>query len=419
MLGFSAICLFFGGFGAWAALAPLSSAASAPGQVRALAYRKTIQHLEGGIIRELLVGEGDIVEQGQVMVRLEDVQARSSSELIERQYWALQAQEARLLAEREGAAQVVYPINLAARRSEAQIRAMLDGQDRIFEGRKASLANQVGIMEQRAAQLESQIDAHRAQLLASDDQIRLLEEEVATVRDLTERGYEKRPRLMGLERELAQLKGDRGEQLGMIARAKQQILESHLQIADLRNAQSKEIEAELREVQTRMNELEDRLSAASDVQNRTEILAPHAGRVVQLRHVTTGGVIRPGDAILDLVPTSEEFVVEARISPLDIDSVRSGLDAEVRLLGLNQRSLPILLGKVASVSADVLTDQRSGERYYLAEISFPEEQLHRMSGINLYPGMPTDVLVVTGQSTLMGYFLEPVRDSFRKAFREH
>lgn len=418
LLGVTAIGVFFGGFGAWAALTPLSSAASAPGQVRVQSYRKTVQHLEGGIIQELLVKEGEVVKEGQVLVRLDDIQASASLELLNGQIRALRAQEARLLAERDGLAEVFYPEELLALRSEPQVEIILSGQNAIFDSRRVSLAGQVDLLEQRVSQLGSEIEAYQAQVHAAEIQIGLVEEEAATVRDLTERGYEKRPRLLALERELAKLNGDRGEQLGMIARAEQAIGEARLKIADLRNAQSKEVTAELRDVQIRLNELEDRLRVANDVQARTEILAPQAGRVVQLRHVTPGGIIRPGDAILDLVPINDEYVIEARISPLDIDTVHPGLDAEVRLTGLSQRRLPILLGKVVTVSADALTDERTGATYYLTEISLPLEQLPLSEDVQLHPGMPCDVLVVTGNRTPFEYFIDPIRDSFRKAFRE-
>lgn len=417
-LGLSAIAIFFGGFGAWAAFTPLSSAASAPGQVRVESYRKTVQHLEGGIIRDLLVKEGQVVEAGQALVRLDNLQANAASELIGGQYRALKAQEARLLAERDGLTKVVYPDALLELRSDPRTANMLDGQVAIFDSRRVSIEGQVELRERQVILLESEIAAFRAQHQAAEDQIALVEEEASTVRDLAERGYETRPRLLALEREVARLKGERGEHTGMIARAEQGIGQARLEIADLRNERSKEVTTELRDVQMRLGELEDRLRAADDVEARTVIVAPQAGRVVQLRHVTPGGVIRPGDPILDLVPTEDDFVIDARISTLDIDTVHPGLDAEVRLSGLSWRSLPILLGEVVSVSADVLTDERSGAGYYLAEIRFPDEQLRLMGDVQLYPGMPADVLVVTGMRTPLEYLLEPVTDSLRNAFRE-
>jgi HlyD family type I secretion membrane fusion protein len=232
------------------------------------------------------------------------------------------------------------------------------------------------------------------------------------------RGLEKRPTLLGLERALAQLEGTRGQQLGLIARTEQAIGEAKLQIASLRNTQAKEVAAELRDAQTKLGELEDRLRAAADIQGRTQIAAPQSGRVVNLRHYTPGGVVKPGEPLLDVVPQDDKLVIEARVSPLDIDTVHAGLDAEVKLTAFKQRRLPVLVGQVTSVSADALVDERTGQSFYTAQIELAADELARLNDIHLYPGMPAEVLVLTGARTPLEYFLDPLRDSFRRAFRE-
>ncbi|MCQ0988465.1 HlyD family type I secretion periplasmic adaptor subunit [Jiella marina] len=418
LVGVTTIALFFGGFGAWAVVTPIASAAYGSGQVRVEGRRKTVEHLEGGIVREIMVKEGDYVEEGQVLLRLDDVQASAMSELLESQLQSLRAAEARLMAERSGAEEITFPQSLLNARDNPRVEIAISGQTSIFENRRLSLEGRTDLLEQKIGQLKSQIQAHTAQRDSAERQILIVQEELKTVRDLTKRGFEKRPRLLALERELAQLRGERGEQVGMIASAEQSISEAKLQIVDLKNTRRDEVSAELQQTRTKISELTDRLTAASDVETRTAIVAPISGRIVQLQQVTTGGVVKPGEPILDIVPSDVELVIDARISPLDIDSVHTGLEAEIKLMAFKQRSLPILLGTVTSVSADALTDERSGTSYYTAEVRFTEEQRKMLQGLELYPGMPADVLVLTGERTPLEYFIEPIEDSFNKAFRE-
>lgn len=418
LVGLTTIGVFFGGFGAWAVVTPIASAAYGVGHVRVEGYRKTVEHLEGGIVQEIRVKEGDFVEQGQVLMQLDSVQASAMKEVVEGQLQALRAAEARLMAERGGADTISFPKSLLDAADDPQVQMAISGQKGIFENRKLSLEGRTDLLGQKMGQLRSQIEAHESQLASAERQIHIVQEELETVRDLTKRGFEKRPRLLALERELAQLRGEQGEQIGLIASAEQSISEAKLQIADLKNTRRDEVNAELQETRTRISELADRLRAARDVETRTAILAPISGRIVQLRQVTAGGVVKPGEPILDIVPSDVELVIDARISPIDIDSVHAGLEAEVKLTAFKQRSLPILIGTVTSVSADALTDERSGASYYTAEVRLTEEQRKMLQGLELYPGMPADVLVMTGERTPLQYFVEPIQDSFHKAFRE-
>ena len=418
LLGVSGIGIFFGGFGAWADLTPLSSAASGPGQIRAESHRKTVQHLEGGIVREILVKEGDLISEGQVLARLDDTQSSAKLGLLKGQNDALRALEARLIAERDGLPAVVYPLELGLRRSNPRVAETIAGQETIFASRRKSLRGQVEVLEQRISQLEAEIGSYQAQMTSAENQLRFVDEELETVRELFQRGLEKKPRLLVLEKQFAQLEGVKGQQVGLMARAQQAIGETKLQIAGLGNNEAKEVTAELREVQAKLAEFDDKLRAAVDVQERTEILAPQAGRVVKLRHFTLGGVLKPGEPLLDVVPQLDKLVIDARVSPVDIDMVHPGLDAEVKLSAFKQRSLPIILGKVQSVSADALSDDRTGHTFYLAQIELEPAELRRLKGIQLYSGMTAEVLILTGKRTPLRYLLDPLSDSFRKAFRE-
>lgn len=418
LLGVSAIGIFFGGFGAWAAFTPLSSAAFGPGQVRAESQRKTVQHLEGGIIRQILVKEGDHITERQVVARLDDTQSSAKLGLLRSQSDALRALDARLVAERDGASVVVYPLDLGLRRSDRRVAETLAGQDRIFVSRRKSLQDQVDVLEQRISQVEAEISSYRAQTTSAENQIRFVAEELDVVRDLYQRGLEKKPRLLALEKQRAQLEGYKGQQLGLIARAEQTIGETRLQIVGLRNAAVKDVTAELRDAQTQLAELDDKLRAAIDVQERTEIVAPQAGRVVKLRHFTSGGVLKPGEALLDVVPQHDKLIIDARVAPIDIDTVHPGLDAEIKLSAFKQRSLPVIIGKVLSVSADALSDDRTGQSFYVAQIELDAAELGRLKDVQLYSGMTAEVFILTGSRTALRYLLDPLFDSFRKAFRE-
>jgi HlyD family type I secretion membrane fusion protein len=418
LAGLLVAALSFGGFGTWAALAPLSSAVIASGHVRVDSHRKTVQHLEGGIIREILVREGDEVPTGAVLLRLDDTQSGATLDLLRGQHDALKALEARLEAERDGRAAVAFPPTLDARRGDPRVAAILSGQETIFASRRGALDSQFDILRQRVEQLRAEIGGYRAQVASLTAQAGLIQSELKSVEELVALGFERRPRLLALQREAASLAGNRGQQLGLIAKAEQSIGEADMQRASLVSTRANEVATELRDAQTKLVDIEERLRAALHVQGRTEILTPQAGRIVNLRHFTAGGVLRAGEAIVDLVPLEDKLVIEARIQPLDIDSVHQGLPAEIRLSAFRQRRTPMLQGTVTHVSADSLTDERSGVGYYVAQVEIGADQMARTEGIKLYPGMPVEVMIVTGARTALDYFFEPVRDSFRRAFRE-
>ena len=392
---------FFAGFGGWAALAPLSSATVAEGVIRVETHRKTVQHLEGGIVREILVNEGDKVTAGQVLMRLDKTQSGTTVSVLQDQQDALLALQARLEAERDGLDAIQFPPELSARQSDPKVATVVGGQQTIFDTRRQSLRAQLGILSQRVEQLGSEIAGHKAQLVSANEQIQLTQEEIATVTDLLNRGLERKPRLLALQRQQSYLEGSRGEQLGAIAKAQQEIGEAKLQSADLLDKRSSEIALELRDTQSRLLENRQKLGAAVDVDNRMEVVAPVSGQVVDLKVHTLGGVVRPGDALLDIVPQSDELVVEARVRPVDIDAVHAGQSAQVALTAYKQRTTPRLDGRLATVSADALIDESRHINYYSAEIHIDSSELARLNGVQLYPGMPAEVMIVTGERTLL------------------
>lgn len=417
-MGLAAIALFFGGLLLWSLVAPISSAAIAQGQVRVESYRKTIQHLEGGILRELLVKEGDVVRKGQILAHLDDTQAAATSSLYQGQWDALKVLEARLQAERDDLPAIRFAAGISARLGDPAVAEMAVGQQRIFASRRQSLVGQANIIRQKIAQLQAEIGAHRAQALSADEQMRLARDEAEDIRTLLKQGLSTKPRLLAMERQIAKLQGDKGQYLGMAARAQQMIAEANLELTNLRSTHLKEVTEELRDVQTKLAEFDERLRAALDVRQRTALVAPQAGRIVNIKQFTPGGVVQPGQAIMDIVPVGDTLVIDARVSPYDIDTVAAGLTAEVKLSAYKQRQLPVVMGAVVSVSADALFDERSGDSYYVAQVTLAPEEVEKLKGARLYPGMPAEVFIVTGRKSAISFLLEPIFDSYRRSFRE-
>jgi HlyD family type I secretion membrane fusion protein len=418
LAGLLAIALFFGGLGGWAALAPLASAAVAPGTVTVESNRKTVQHLDGGIISELLVRNGDRVAQGQVLLRLEDVESRAQYELLNGQRLALLAQQARLIAERDGLEDLPLPPDLASAGTDPQVAELLAAQRRILASRNQVAEGQAAVLEQRIGQFEAEIQSLQSQAESGEAQLRLISEEMKGVAELVRKGLEKKPRLLTLQREAARLEGMQGDYRGRITRARQGIAETRMEMLGLKQERDAETVAELREVEVDLADVSERLRIAEARLNRTEIVAPQDGLVLNLRYFTTGGVIEPGAPILDLVPETETLVVDAQLEPVNIDEVHAGLAAQVRLTAFKQRSTPVLAGTVTQVSADALSDERTGRRYYAARVEIPRSELDRLGQAKLYPGMPVDVMIQTGRRTALDYLMSPVSESFAHAFRE-
>jgi len=417
-VGIVILVAFFGGVGGWAVFAPLSSAAVAPGVVAVDSNRKTIQHLEGGIIKSLMIRDGDTVAPGDLMLRLEDTQARASWNLMRGQHDAQKALEARLKTERDGAKKIAFPASLEARRGEAEVAEILTGQETIFEVRRRSLTGQINLLHQQVDQLKAEISSRRSQYQAAKQQKKLIKEEIKSIQILVNKGLERKPRLLALQRESANLDGNAGEQLGLIARAQQQIGEIELKIIDHQNTYLNKVVAELRDVQTSINDVEERMISAKDVLSRMDIRAPLGGIIVDLKFFTPGGVIAPGVPIADIIPQNDKLIVEAQVQPLDIDIVKVGLPARVTLTAFKQRTTPTLDGTVIYVSADSLVDKRTGAPYFSARIEISKEQLDRIEDVELAPGMPADVMIVTGNRTAFQYLFDPLRESMRHAFRE-
>jgi len=412
------IGLFFVGLGGWATFVPLKSAAIAMGQVTVDGRRKTIQHLEGGIARDIAVREGDAVRQGDVLVVLDDIRARSDVDLLRGRLGAALTARARLAAERDQAEGIAFPNEIDGLITDEEERlSLIEGEMTVFEERRNFLSSQTSINRQRIGQLNSEISGLEQEVVALRRQLSLIGQEEQGLAGLVEKGLARKPQLLELQRQQADLNRELARNRAAIARARQQIGETELTILDIRTRFLNEVVGQLQDVQTEIADLRDQLSAADDVIRRTAVVAPVSGVVVNIQVNTAGDVIAPGQPLLDIVPASGGLTVEARVSPADIDVVHSGLPAQLRISAFKIAENSILEGEVRTVSADALVDERTGESFYSAKIDL-KDLTPLPEGAELQPGMPAEVMIVTGEQTPLQYLLEPIRISLRRAMRE-
>jgi HlyD family secretion protein len=330
----------------------------------------------------------------------------------------LMAQDARLTAERERRPTIAFPAELTARASDPKVAEIMNGQKSVFLSRKNSQFAQLSILEQRVGQSYAEIDSYSAQISALADQAGLLNQEITNVAALVNEGLERQSRLLTLQRQASALEGQRGQLVANIARVRQSVSETEAQMVYLRDSLLTEVTAQQRDIKTQMLEIIERLKASNDVDKRREILSPVDGRIVNLKFVTSGGVVRPGEPIMDVVPRNEKIIVLAKLKANDVDSVREGQAASVRLTPYKARIMPLLKGRVISVGADATADESTQQLYYQTQIELDEKEIHQLKDVQLLSGMPAEVFIDLGERSLFQYFVQPLVDSFRRAFRE-
>lgn len=416
--GALAIAIGFGAFGAFATFASLDSAAQAPGRVTAETSTKPLQHLEGGIVREILVREAQEVRQGEVLLRLEPTQAKANTEIYRKQLEAAVAQEARLVAERDGASEVIIPEGLSARASDPAVARVIADERRQHAEHRKALRNEMDILSARLGQTTKQLGGAERQEKALRDQLANIGDDIANLTALQSKGLYPKSKLMALQRERSRVEGQLGATEAERARLAEVANETRLEMQQAEQKVREEAGQQLTELRPRMADLAEKLGVASDVMSRVEIRAPQSGVVQGIKVHTAGAVVKPGETIAELVPTSDKLVMAARVSPLDIDSVAPGQTAEVRFPGLSSRSYPTILGRVERVAADSMQDDVTKEAYYPAQVEIdlatvPSELVRR-----LRPGMPADVLINTGSRTLLQYLVGPLSDIVAGAMRE-
>ncbi|WP_029085694.1 HlyD family type I secretion periplasmic adaptor subunit [Bradyrhizobium sp. th.b2] len=416
--GWLIIAIFFGGIGAWAVTAPLNGAVVANAVVKVDGNRKSLQHLDGGIVKELHVREGDRVLAGDLLIVLDETQARAEHEVLTQQYAVLRASEVRLLTELDHGSQLVMPPDLKARSDDPYFKSVWNGQVSQFDTRRASLEGQRSVVREKINQLGSQIVGSEAQVKSFTNQIDSVRKEARDVAPLVERGLIARPRILQLERTAYGLEGQIADANANIAKARQAIAEQEQQIAQFDNDRMTDVTKDLRDTQARLLEVIPKAMNAKAVLGRMEIRAPYTGRVVGLSVFSMGGVIQRGDKILDIVPDEDSLTIEAQVAVEDISDVHPNTRAEVHLTAYKQRIVPIIHGDVIQVSADRLTDPKTNNPYYTAYVRIDQDELATMPNIRLYPGMPATVIIPTIQRTAFDYIVGPLVMSFNHAFRQ-
>lgn len=417
LVGLSVVVLLAGGLGGWASTAQISGALIAPGQIVVESSVKKVQHPTGGVVGELLAHDGDIVKTGQVLVRLDDTVTKANLAIVTKTLDALQARAARLQAEQQGADKVTFPASLLDRAGDPDVRDVMASETKLFEVRTTGRAGQKAQLHERIRQLNEEIDGLNAQENAKQQEIALVNQELTGVRALYAQHLVQLTRLTTLERDGARLEGERAQYVASKAQTKGKITETELQIIQIDKDMVSDVSKDLRETNDKIGELVERKVTAEDQLRRVDIRAPQDGMVEQSTVHTVGGVISAGDAIMMIVPQTDDLQVEAKVNPQDIDKLQIGQKTLLRLSAFNQRTTPELNGVVSRVSPDVTTDQRTGQTYYTIRVSMPPEEVARLGEVKLIPGMPVEAFVQTGDRTLLSYLIKPLHDQLMRAFR--
>ncbi|MFS2124481.1 HlyD family type I secretion periplasmic adaptor subunit [Pseudomonas sp. Pseusp97] len=415
-LGVAIVAVTFGLFGTWAAFAPLDGAVYAPGVVTVQAYRKTVQHPEGGIVKEVLVHDGDIVKRDAPLIVLDDAQLRFEFDMTRSQLIAAEAMEARLKAERDAQAAISFdgvgdlasPRGVEARQSETQV----------FNARQGARQGQISVLRERIGQLNQQIDGLQSMIGAKVQLANSYSGEIGELSDLLKQGYVDKQRLLEQQRKLEMIRAEVADHRSTINRTRLQINETQLQILQIDKDFSAEVAKQLAEVQTRIYDLQEKSSSLQDRLGRIVIRAPDAGMVIGMTVHTVGGVVRPATPLLDIVPSVSELVIEAQVPPVDIDRVAIGKRADIRFSAFNSATTPVIEGEVINVSADRLVSEKTNAAYYLTRVRVTEKGAHALGERKLLPGMPADVLIITGQRTLLQYLMQPARNALSQSMIE-
>jgi epimerase transport system membrane fusion protein len=414
-IGLLIFFLVFGVFGVWASVAPIEGAAHGPGSVTVRSNRQLVQHLEGGIVKEIVARNGDSVRAGDALLILDDTQPLAQLEITNLQYLAMRAMEARLIAERDGLEQINFPADLSTLAQNAE--SEISSQTQVFLTRKAALDGSVEVLEQRIGQLQSRLGGLRALQQSKQDLADSFAEELRDVELLLVEGFADKNRVRELERNAAQLRGEAAELTASISATEIEIGETRLQILQQALEFQNEVANQLAEVQTGLKDSTERLTALRSIVDRTTITAPVDGIVNGMQVHTVGGVVPPGQPLADIVPQNEELIVEARISPMDIDRVAIGQEAMVRFSSFSS-TVPNIFGTVINVSADALSDPNTGMVYYSARVEVTPEGLRDLGELTLIPGMPADVFITTGSRTLLQYMMKPISSAMARSLIE-
>lgn len=420
--GYLIVFIVFFGFGTWAALAPIASAAYAPGKLRVESNRKTIQHLEGGIVKKLLVRDGDHVDKGQVVMVLDDTQSKSQLEIVQGQYYSALAREARLKAQRDLKDEITFPPQLLEIKDDYRVADVMKVQEQTFQARNEAYKNEIKLYKQQVRQLSSQLKGLKAQKEASERLLVSFETEHKDLKDLEKKGFAERQQVRVLQREVSGNEGTLGDLIARIAATRSEIVSAKLQSLQLEKELQREVAAELDTVQERLYQLVEQLQVVKDTLSRTVIRAPQAGTVYELAIHTIGAVIQQGAKLMEIVPQSERLVIEAQVSLLDIDRVTVGQAADINFSAFKSRETKKIKGRIINLSADSIVSETNRDipPYYLAIIEITDEGQQQLkdNDLSLIAGMPADAFIFTGERTFLQYLTDPLLNTVARSFIE-
>ena len=418
--------LFFVVFLGWAAFVPLDAGAFGHGEVEVSGSRQAVQYREGGVVSALHAHEGDLVQQNQVLVEISAEEIRATERSLTAEVLALEAEKARLEAERDGRPDLVAPPDFATLSPQDQPIAQdaLRLQRAQMVARHAALLSKRGVLTQRTAQLNQQIQGLNRQLSANGDQQALIADELSGVQELAAKGYAPQTRIRALERAAADLRGTNGSQTAQAAQAREAIGETQMEIIGLERGQTEEVMDTLRQTELQLGDLRPKLLAAREQLARALVRAPATGKVVGMTIFTVGGVVQPGQTLMEIVPTHVELIIKARFSPNDADDLYPGQTTEIRIPAFHQRNMPIINGRVKEISADAFVDEKTGQRYFTGQIEVPPAEVAKITKVRggeagLKPGLPVEVVVPLRKRTALQYVFEPLQQTFWQSFREH
>lgn len=417
-LGYLVILMTFGVLGGWAAVAPLDRAVVASGSVTNEGSRKLVQHLEGGIIFDILVKEGQQVEEGDVLFRLQPVQARANADMITSQRDAALASRDRLQAELDQQPKVVFSADLLARQDIETVQRLMRDQTKQFEERRATIEGQVALIESKIRLLETEKEGLAVEKKSGQEQVAYINEELVGLRELRAKDLIPVARVMAMERERARLEGIIGRASADAAKAENGMTEARLQINQLRQKFQEEVAAQLIETRQKIADLTERSTVAQDVLRRQAILAPRSGVIQGLKVFTVGQVIRTGEPLAEIVPQDDKLVIHAQIPVTEIEHLKVGQSAEIRFPSFHSGKLPVLIGSLDHISRDRLIDEASRQPYFLGIVSINKINLPEDYRARVLAGMPAEVIVATGERTALNYLIAPLTDSLRRSLRE-
>lgn len=417
-LGAGLTSLLFGGVGGWAATTSLSGAVIAHGSLIVGTSVSQVQHPFGGVVAEILVREGDRVEAGQPLARLDPTQARTNLQIVDKRLDELRARTARGEAEQAALHDIALPPELASRLDSPGVGDAIAGEQVMFDVRRLAREGQKSQLSERINEYNETIAGLVDQIASKERQIELLDEELKGVETLLKKKLVTATRVTALQRERAEVQGDRGQLVAAVAEARGKIAATKLEVLQIDHDMREQVSRELGEARAQISEFVERKTAAEDELARTDIRAPLAGVIHKLSLHTVGGVVRPGETIMEIVPQEQNLVLEVKLSPRDINDVHIGQATTLRFSGVNQRTTPEIDGTVSLVSADVTEDQRTGQYYYSARIGVTKDEMARLEGLRPMPGMPVEAFIKTRERTALSYMVQPLSDQIVRAFRE-